>query len=425
MVWADTAMSQSSMSAAVNARALFDIAPPSGNLRAFMALPLKYSFKNVIVRWRSTIATVAGMGLTILVYVGMQMMAGAIEASGGKTGDSRNFFILRRGADSESSSQVTRENLATFQYAEEIARDAEGKPLISADTLVVIYLPRRGGEQAAGGANVIFRGVSANAVALRPQVKLVEGRMFEGGKREMIISRRLAQRFENMSVGSVVKIGIRELKVVGHFDASGSAFDSEAWMDAEEARSLFNRDNYCSVLIRPVSEAAGKQLIERLEADKRLALRGVSETAYYGEQTKTAGPIRFAGKWLAIAMSVGAVLAAMNTMYASVGSRTREIGTLRVMGFRRKAVVAAILIEGAFLAAIGGAFGCALALLFNGYTAGTFNFQSFGETVFELKLTWDIIANALIFAIIVGIIGSLLPALRASRLPVIAALKEA
>ena len=390
-----------------------------------MALPIKYSFKNVIVRWRSTFATIIGVGLTIVVYVMIQMMAAAIEASGGNTGDPRNVLIVRRGADSESSSQVGRESFATFQYAEEIERDAQGKPLISADTLVVIYLPRRGGEKAAGGANVIFRGVSPNGPALRPQVKLLEGRMFEGGKREIIVSRRLAQRFDNMGIGGIVKVGVRELKVVGHFDAGGSAFDSEAWMDADEARSLFSRENYCSVLIRPVNEAAGAKLVERLEADKRLALRGVPEVKYYSEQTKTAGPIRFAGKWLAIAMSVGAVLAAMNTMYASVGSRTREIGTLRVLGFRRRAVVTAILIEGGFLACIGGIFGCSLAALLNGYRAGTFNFQTFGETVFELKLTPGIVGNALIFATIVGIVGSLLPAIRAARMPVIAALKEA
>lgn len=390
-----------------------------------MALPLKYSFKNVVVRWRSTLATIIGVGLTILVYVGLEMMAGAIEASGGKTGDPRNLLIVRRGADSESSSQVAREDFATFQYAEEIARDAEGKPLISADTLVVIYLPRRGGEKAAGGANVIFRGVSPSAPALRPQVKLTEGRMFEGGKREIIVSRKLAQRFDNMAVGSTVRVGVRELKVVGHFDAGGSAFDSEAWMNADEARALFSRDNYCSVLFRPVDEAAGKRLSARLESDKRLALRTVSETAYYSEQTKTAGPIRFAGQWLAAAMSIGAVLAAMNTMYASVGARTREIGTLRVLGFRRRTITMAILIEGGFLATIGGAFGCALAYAFNGYRAGTFNFQTFGETVFELKLTPDIVGKALVFAAIVGVIGSLLPALRASRMPVIAALKEA
>lgn len=390
-----------------------------------MALPLKYSFKNVIVRWRSTLATIVGVGLTILVYVGLQMMAGAIEASGGKTGDPRNLLIVRRGADSESSSQVTREDFATFQYAEEIARDADGKPLISADTLVVIYLPRRGGEKDAGGANVIFRGVSPTAPALRPQVKLIEGRMFESGKREIIVSRKLAQRFDNMTVGSTVKVGVRELKVVGHFDAGGSAFDSEAWINADEARALFSRDNYCSVLFRPVDEAAGQRLSARLEADKRLALRTVPETAYYAEQTKTAGPIRFAGKWLAGAMSIGAVLAAMNTMYASVGARTREIGTLRVLGFHRSTITLAILIEGGFLATIGGVFGCMLAYAFNGYRAGTFNFQTFGETVFELKLTPDIILKALLFSAIVGVIGSLLPALRAARMPVISALKEA
>ena len=390
-----------------------------------MALPLKYSFKNVIIRWRSTLATVVGVGLTILVYAGLQMMSAAIAASGGKTGDPRNLLVVRRGADSESSSQISRTDFATFQYADEIARDADGKPLITADTLVVIYLARRGGEKAAGGANVIFRGVSPNGLALRPQVKLTEGRMFEGGKREVIVSRKLAGRFDNMGVGGTIKVGVRELKVVGHFDAGGSAFDSEAWMEADEARALFGRDNYCSVLIRPVDAAAGKRFTERLEGDKRLSIRAVPEVEYYAEQTKMAGVIAFAGKWLAIAMSIGAVLAAMNTMYASVGSRTREIGTLRVLGFRRRAVVTAILIEGAFLAMIGGVFGCGLALLFNGYRAGTFNFQTFGETVFELKLTWPIFGNSILFSAIVGIIGSLLPAFRAARMPVIAALKEA
>ncbi len=390
-----------------------------------MALPIKYSFKNVTVRWRSTVATIVGVGLTILVYVGLQMMAAAIEASGGNTGDPRNLLVVRRGADSESSSQVTREDFATFQYAEEIARDAGGKALISADTLVVVYLPRNGGEKAAGGANVIFRGISPNGPALRPQVKLTTGRMFEGGKREMIVSQKLAARFDNMAVGATVKIGVRELKVVGQFDAGGSAFDSEAWLDADEARAIFSRDNYCSVLIRPTDEAAGKKLTERLEGDKRLAIRVVSEVKYYAEQTKTAGPIRFAANWLAGAMSIGAGLAAMNTMYASVGARTREIGTLRVLGFRRRTVVTAILIEGAFLASIGGLFGCGLAFFLNGHRAGTFNFQTFGETVFELKLTPDIVVQALVFSAVVGVIGSLLPALRAARMPVIAALKEA
>ena len=194
-------------------------------------------------------------------------------------------------------------------------------------------------------------------------------------------------------------------------------------MDADEARAIFNRANYASVLIRPVDAAAGARLKQRLESDHRLTMRVVAETEYYAQQTKTAGPIRWGGNVIATVMSIGAVLAAMNTMYASVGARTREIGTLRVLGFRRRSIVAAILIEGACLAFIGGIIGGAASLGVNGYKTGTFNFQTFSETVFELTVTAPIIAKGLIFAALVGLIGALLPAMRASRMPVIEALK--
>jgi len=386
-----------------------------------MALPIQYSLRNVFVRWRSTLATVLGVAAVVFVWILMQALATGLETAGGTTGDPRNLLIVRKGSDSESTSQIGPDDVRTIQYSEEIARDDTGRPLISADALVTAYLPRSGGAE--GGANVIFRGVSPNGPSLRPQVKLTTGRWFSPGKREMVASVRLARRFSGVNVGNEIKLGARTLTVVGHFDAGGSAFDSEAWMDADEARAIFNRANYASVLIRPVDAAAGTRLKQRFESDHRLTMRVVAETEYYAQQTKTAGPIRFGGNVIATVMSVGAVLAAMNTMYASVGARTREIGTLRVLGFRRRSVVAAILIEGVCLAFVGGVIGGAASLVMNGYRTGTLNFQTFSETVFELTVTAPIIAKGLIFAALVGLLGALLPAMRASRLPVIEALK--
>ena len=388
-----------------------------------MALPLRYNFRNVLVRWRATLTTILGIALVVAVFVVVQSLAAGLERASGNTGDPRNLMVVRRGSTAESGSQITRDQFNTIQYSPEIARDAQGQPFVSADTLVILNLPRGGDLE--GEANVSLRGISANGFALRPQVRLAEGRWFVPGKREVVVSSRLAHRFAKMQLGDVIKIGLRELTVVGHFDAGGSAFDSEAWMAADEVRALFSRDNYGSVLVRPTDEAAATAMITRLEADKRLGVRVLRETAYYQEQTKTAAPIKFLGSFLATAMSVGAIFAAMNTMYASVGARTREIGTLRVLGFRRRWVLLGFVIEGAFLALIGGLVGVLVALFWNGRSAGTMSFETFSETVFQLSVTPRLMLKGLVFAVAVGIVGSLLPAVRAARLPVIAALKSA
>ena len=387
-----------------------------------MALPLRYNFRNVLVRWRATLTTILGIALVVAVFVVVQSLAAGLEKASGNTGDARNLMIVRRGSNAESGSQITRDQFNSIQYSPEIARDSLARPFVSADTLVILNLPRGGDFE--GEANVSLRGVSTNGFALRPQVKLAAGRWFEGGKREVVVSARLARRFAKMQVGDVIKIGLRELTVVGHFDGSGSAFDSEAWMAADEVRSLFTRENYSSVLVRPTDDAAAATLTTRLEADKRLGVRVLRETAYYKEQTKTAAPIKFLGSFLATAMSVGAIFAAMNTMYASVGARTREIGTLRVLGFRRRWVLLGFVIEGALLALIGGMVGVGVALFWNGRSAGTMSFETFSETVFQLQITPRLMMEGLVFAVIVGIVGSLLPAMRAARLPVIAALKS-
>ncbi len=386
-----------------------------------MALPLTYNIRNVLVRWRATLATILGVALVVAVYVLVQALAVGLEKSSRNTGDPRNVMIVRKGSTAESSSQVTREQLRLIQYWPEIARDESGHPLVSADVLVLINLIRRDEK---GEANVLVRGISPLGMNLRPQVSLVTGRWFVPGKREVVVARRLADRIANFEIGQRFKSAGQELTVVGFMDGQNSAFDSEVWMDADEARSVFDRDNYSSVLVRVLSDAAANSLTNKMEVDKRLPLRGMPEVSYYSAQTMTATPIKILGNFLATAMSIGAVFAAMNTMYASVGSRTREIGTLRVLGFRRRSILLSFLFEGAFLALVGGIIGCLLSLPMNGYATGTMSFESFSEIIFQFRITPWLATKGLVFSVLVGVIGSFLPALRAARLPVIAALKS-
>jgi putative ABC transport system permease protein len=386
-----------------------------------MALPLTYNFRNVIVRWRATGATVLGIALVVAVFVLVQALAVGLEKSASNTGDPRNVMIVRKGSTAESSSQVSLEQFQMIHYWPQIARDENNVPLVSADVVTLISQPRIDGK---GEANVSVRGLTPMGKFLRPQVKLVSGRWFVPGKREVIVSAKMARRFAGFQAGDQFKTAGNWLTVVGEFDGANSAFDSEVWMDADEARSIYDRQSYSSVLVRSASPEAAKEISARIDADKRLPLRADSEVGYYAEQTATALPIKILGNFLATAMSIGAVFAAMNTMYASVGSRTREIGTLRVLGFRRRTILVGFIIEGALLAAIGGALGCLLALPMDGYSTGTMSFNSFSETVFQFRITPWLAAKGIIFAVVVGIIGSLLPAIRAARLPVIAALKS-
>lgn len=386
-----------------------------------MALPITYNVRNVFIRWRATLATILGIALVVAVYVLVQSMASGLEKTSANTGDPRNLLVVRKGSTAETSSQVKLEQFKLIQYMPGIAHDASGHPLVSADVIVLITLPRR---TTGGEANVIVRGLSPMGIELRPQVALVEGRWFHPGKREVVVSRRLMRRFANFEIGGKFKTGGKELKIAGIMEGGNSAFDSEIWMDSDEARSIFDRENYSSVLVRVENPAASAALAERIENDKRLPLRALPETEYYAAQTMTAKPIKILGNFLAIAMSIGATFAAMNTMYASVGARTREIGTLRVLGYRRRSILAGFLIEGAFLALIGGVLGCILALPLHGYSVGTMSFETFSETVFQFRITPLLALKGMIFSVIVGLIGSLLPAIRAARLPVISALKS-
>lgn len=390
-------------------------------------LPLTYNIRNVFVRWRSTLATIFGVSMLVLVYVCLQSMAAGLEKSSSDTGDARNVLILRKGSTDESSSQITREEFQTLKYSREIARDAKGQPLIAADALTVLSLARLDGS---GNAVVSVRGMTPEGTQLRPQVKMIRGRWFVPGKGEIVASARMAKRFVGCDVGNTVRAGGRELRVVGLFDGGNTAFDSELWMDAEEARSVFELKNYSSVLARAVSLKAASALMSRIASDKAQPLRAETELHYYQQQTRAALPIKMLGEFLAAAMSVGALFAAMNTMYARIGARTREIGTLRALGYRRRTILGNLLVEGAMLAALGGVLGCVAALLVQawllarGASFGTMNFSTLQEVMFQFRLTPVILLKGQGFAVAVGLAGSILPAFRAARLPVIAALKS-
>jgi putative ABC transport system permease protein len=389
-------------------------------------IPLPYNLKSVFVRWRSTSATIVGVALVVMVFILLHAMAAGLERSSANTGDPRNIMIVRKGSTAESSSVVAREQLKVIQYLPQIARDPQGNPIISADLVVIISLSRRDGT---GEANVTMRGVTPMGKELRPQVKLAQGRWFTPGKREAVVSVKMARRFARTDIGQTFRTGGNDLTVVGWFDGGDSAFDSEIWMDADEARSVFDRENYSSLLARMANTNDAAAFVDRVESDKRMALRADFETKYYSEQTLTAMPIKILGSFLAVAMSIGAVFAAMNTMYAAVGARTREIGTLRVLGFRRRVILASFNLEGAILAGVGGVIGCSLALLAQwlcvafGVHFGTLSFNTFSEVIFQFRVTPALLAEGMVFAVVVGVVGSFLPAIRAARLPVISALK--
>jgi len=391
-------------------------------LARLAGLPIQYNLRNVVVRWRSSVATVLGIAAVVAVFVALRAMARGIEASSASTGDPDNLLVVRIGSQAESGSLVTREQFRTIEAFEGIARNAAGRPVISAEVVAVISAARA---QGPGEANTLVRGVTASGVELRPQVRLVEGRWFEPGRREIVVARSLARRFRDFGLGGEVKAGRARLRVVGHFEAGGGAFVRDLSAHYGQDAPAEAMAEAVQHLAHPHGRAGPFCLVARIEGDRRFSLRAEGEVAYYSKQTMTAKPIKYIAAVLGVAMSVGAVFAAMKTMYASVAARTREIGTLRVLGYSRRAVVACFLVEGAFLAAAGGMVGCALARLTDGLATGTLDFQSFAETVFQFRVTPDLMGLGLAFAVLIGLAGSLLPALRAARTPVISALKSA
>jgi putative ABC transport system permease protein len=384
-----------------------------------MGIPLSYNLRNLRVRWRSTLATMIGIALVVTVFIFVRALAHGMESTYINTGDERNLIVLRKGSTAESSSQISREEARRIKYLDGVARDEHGEPLASAEIIVLILLDRVGG----GTANVLVRGVSSVALALRPQIRIAEGRLLRPGLHECIVSHRIAERFVHCRVGKSFQSGKTTWHVVGIFDAQQTAYESEIWVDADEARSVFRRDFYGSVLVRPVTTAGAETLKQRMLADRLLSVKVQTETEYYRDQTQSAGLFQFLAWFLAIIMTIGAVFAAMNTMYAAVGGRTREIGTLRVLGFRRRQIYASFLMESVVLSLLGGMLGCVISLMFNFLSTGTFSQSTFAEVAFQFRVTLRMMGTGMLFALVMGMLGGLLPARMAARKPVLDALR--
>jgi ABC-type lipoprotein release transport system permease subunit len=388
-----------------------------------MKIPFVYNLRSVTNRPVSTALTALGIGLVVAVFVAMLALANGFVAALVKTGSADNVLLLRRGADSELSSGIPREAVSIIASSPHIATAADGRPLVSPETYIVLNIRREGGTEF-DVANVVARGVSDKAFEVRRNVKIVEGRRFGSGQSEICVGSKLQGRFENVKVGDVLRFSNRDWKVVCRFTADGSSFESEIWGENEQFQNVFRGQGFQAVIFR-LKDAGGFDEAKRaFLADQRIQVDAHRESEFYASQSELLGNIlRFLAIMITGIMAVGAVFGAVNTMYAAVSSRTPEVAVLLTLGFHPRSVLASFLAESALIALIGGVIGCLLALPINGVITSTTNWASFSEIAFAFRVTPMLLLSGLVFAVVMGIVGGFFPARRASRLPVIQALR--
>ena len=386
-----------------------------------MAIPLKYNFRNLLVRRTTTLMTAFSITLTVAVFVVLMALAQGLQISLSATGQPFNVLIMREGAQSEATSSVTRDSLQVIKYLHGIAKTDKGDPWVSPELIVLINLSRRGETQ---GSNVTIRGLGPDGPTLRPEFKVVEGRFFKSGLREVVASKKIVGRFQNCGLGDKVKFAKGYWTVVGIFEAGDTAYDSEIWADVNDLATDFDREAYSSVMVRAADAGSIAGLRDQISNDRRLHLKPQTEREYYDSQTRFAAPIKALGLFIAVLMAVGASFAAMNTMYAAVARRTKEIGTLRVLGYSRGSILLSFVFESILIAVLGGALGCLLALPVNGLTTGTTNFATFSEVAFNFRVTPGLLLSGMIFAAFMGFLGGLFPAWRAAHENIVTALRS-
>jgi putative ABC transport system permease protein len=388
-----------------------------------LKIPLSYVARNLWARRLTTALTGAGLALVVFVFATVLMLDEGLRNTMVTTGEYDNVVLVRRAAETEVQSGIDRvqANIAASHPA--IARGTDGQPWLSKETVVLISLLKRGSAQP---SNVIIRGIAPNALTLRPQVRLSAGRMFRPGAAEIIAGASIARRFNGAGIGEKIRFGQREWTVVGLFDAGNSGFDSEIWGDADQLMAAFRRNAYSAMVLRLADSHQFERFKQDIENDQRLTLDAKREQTFYADQSKALSTfISVLGLILSVIFSIGAMIGATITMYASVANRVGEIGTLRALGFQRGSILAAFLSESMLLAVVGGALGLACASLMQFISFSTTNFQSFSELAFGFRLTTAIILKTLLFSLAMGAIGGFLPALRAARMPIVDALRAA
>ena len=389
-----------------------------------MRIPIAYTWRSLWTRRLTTTLTLTGIALVVFVFATVLMLSHGIEVALTETGSDDNAIILRRSASSELVSQIERETGNIVKTLPEVAKKQDGKPLATTETYIVINLAKKVSRDM---GNIAVRGISPEALEIRPSVRLTEGRMLRFGTNEILVGENVAKSFEGCEIGQTLRFAEGTWVIVGHFEAGGAAFESEVWGDVDQFMSAFGRPVFSSLTLRLTSRSDFEAFKARVEQDPRTQAAEVKrERQYYREQSELMSSfIRVLGLMVTLIFSIGAVIAAVITMYAAVANRTVEIGTLRALGFRRKSILGAFLIESILLSLLGGALGLALAAMMSFFRISTVNFGTFSELAFGFVLSPQIVVSTLIFALAMGILGGFFPAIRAARLNILSALREA
>jgi putative ABC transport system permease protein len=386
-----------------------------------MAIPLNYNLRNLVVRKTTTVMTALGIALTVSVLLAILAMVDGLRATLATSGDPLNVLVLRKGSASEIVSNFERTQFQDLKFKRGIATGRDGQPLASLELVTVINL---GAGQGTEGTNVAVRGLLPVGIEMRRGVHITSGRWFEQGKREVVVGKAIATRFAGTGIGGKVNFGRRDWDIVGVFDAGNGSQGSEVWGDLNQiAADLQRTDVLSSALVVAADEVAAKALVNDINNDQRLNMSAQSEKDYYEAQTTNAEPIQIIGVFVAIVMAVGSSFAAMNTMYAAVARRAREIGTLRVLGFSRGSILLSFFVESILLSVLGGVLGCLLVVWLNGATT-TIGNANFAETSFNFHLSPQLMLGGIAFGLVMGCLGGLFPARSAARKEILTALRE-
>jgi ABC-type lipoprotein release transport system permease subunit len=385
-----------------------------------MKIPLVYNLRSLKERPISTATTAGGMALVVAVFVAMMALSSGFHAALVSTGSTDNILILRKGAAAEMNSGLSRASASIIANSPFVAKDEDGRPLASSETFVVVPLERVTGAM----ANVVARGVSEQALKVRNNVEIVEGRMFRPGNREVVVGTAMAARFPNTDIGDQLRFASTDWMVVGHFSAGGSSFESEVWGENEQFMPVFRGDGFQTITIRLADPSAFAEVKQALEEDPRLTVDALQEREFYeGQSTLLSQILNFIAIFVAGVMAIGAVFGAINTMYAAVASRTSEIAVLLTLGFKPFSVLSSFLFEAVMISLLGGIIGCIMVLPVNGLLTSTTNWNSFSEIAFVFRITPALLLNGVLFAVVMGVIGGFFPAVRAARQTVANALR--
>ncbi len=389
-----------------------------------MAIPLIYNVRSVRERWPSTLVAILGIAGVVAVFVAVLALAKGFHSAMVESGSPQNVMIRRAGSNSEMESAVTLDQVKAVSNAEEIAKNAAGAPLVSPEVVVIAAFKHRKSD---ADALAQVRGVSPMAMEVRPNLKLAEGRFLEPGLAELVVGKAASGMYVGFNLNSKIKFGGREWTVVGILDGRGSAYDSEVWADTTVLQQTFSRPEniFSSVTVRMTSREAFEALKDRITSDPRLTVQADRESDYYAKQSELLTfVILFLGVMVASIMAVGAIFGALNVLLSSVSARSREIATMRALGFSPLAVVLSMTFESLFVAFLGGILGCIVILPINGLTTSTINWQTFSQLAFAFRVTPELLVGGVLFALVMGFIGGLVPSVRAARLPVASALRE-